>query len=300
MSPVNTRESDLSPESRVSDASECLPSGSGKADPETKAPDSMESKRTIDENHRAYSDSTSREAPSPLDSQVRKGEYARQGEFHRNLDPNWSYYPIYVNKVELIDELLRRHGCQQGRLLDAGCGEGVLVEKYAKQGWNIVGVDKNYASEFVKEGSITALPFEDNAFDTVMALDVLEHLYYNEQKPALKELTRVLKPGGLAVFSCPNLAHFTSRLKLMFRGRLLRTASVGHHPGDRPMLEYEALFEKVGFEILDRQGIFPTVPPIYRFVMRYPGKSAGLLRFLRKMPIPVNWHFQVLFVCRLK
>ena len=42
---------------------------------------------------------------------VRKGEYSRLGEFHRNLDPNWSYYPIYINKVELIDELLHRFGC---------------------------------------------------------------------------------------------------------------------------------------------------------------------------------------------
>lgn len=230
---------------------------------------------------------------------VRKGEYSRQGEFHRNLDPNWSYYPIYINKVELIDELLRRFHCNQGAILDAGCGEGVLVEKYAEQGWNIIGVDKNYASAYVQEGSITDLPFEDNHFDTVMALDVLEHLYYNDQGKALQEIRRVLKPGGTIVFSCPNLAHFTGRLKLMFRGRLLRTASVGHHPGDRPMLEYEELFQKAGFEIVERHGIFPTVPPIYRFVMRHPAKSPNLLRFLRKLPFPVNWNFQVLFVCRL-
>jgi 2-polyprenyl-3-methyl-5-hydroxy-6-metoxy-1,4-benzoquinol methylase len=238
-------------------------------------------------------------AQSP-DAPLRKGEYARQGEFHRNLNPNWSYYPVYINKVEAIDALLRQYGCDQGRLLDAGCGEGVLVEKYAQQGWDIIGVDKNYASPHVQEGSITALPFPENTFNTVMALDVLEHLYYNEQLVALRELVRVLKPGGIAIFSCPNLAHFTGRLKLMFRGRLLRTASVGHHPGDRPMLEYQELFEKAGFEIVTRQGIFPTIPPIYRFVMRYPAKSAGLLRFLRRLPIPVNWHFQVLFVCRLK
>jgi len=230
---------------------------------------------------------------------VRKGEYSRQGEFHRNLDPNWSYYPIYINKVELIDELLHRFGCQSGKILDAGCGEGVLVEKYAQQGWDITGVDKNYASEYVQEGSITDLPFEDSSFDTVMALDVLEHLQYPEQGQALKQIKRVLKPGGVIIFSCPNLAHFTSRLKLMFRGRLLRTASVSHHPGDRPMIEYQEIFEKMGLEIVERHGIFPTIPPIYRFVMRYPAKSPNLLRFLRKLPLPVGWHFQVLFVCRL-
>lgn len=235
----------------------------------------------------------------PLHNITRKGEYSRHGEFHRNLDPNWSYYPIYVNKVEIIDELLKSYQCQQGSILDAGCGEGVLVEKYAQQGWNIIGVDKNYASEVVKEGSITKLPFENNTFDTVMALDVLEHLYYNEQSIAIRELRRVLKPGGTAIFSCPNLAHFTGRLKLMFRGKLLRTATIGHHPGDRPMLEYQELFEDAGFEILETQGIFPTIPPLYRWVMHHPGQCAGLLRFLRKLPIPINWHFQVLFACKL-
>jgi predicted SAM-dependent methyltransferase len=174
----------------------------------------------------------------------------------------------------------------------------VLVEKYIGQGWDIVGVDKNYASECVQEGSITELPFADQSFGTVMALDVLEHLQYREQPQALAELNRVTRPEGIAIFSCPNLAHFTSRLKLMFRGRLLRTASANHHCGDRAMPEYRELFEKAGFEVLEVRGIFPTVPPIYRFVMRHPSKSVGLLRFLQRLPFPANWHFQVIFVCR--
>lgn len=229
---------------------------------------------------------------------VRKGEYSRQGDFHRDLDPNWSYYPIYINKLELIDQFLRQFGCDRGKTLDAGCGEGVLVEKYAGQGWDITGVDKNYASRHVQEGSITALPFPDDSFDTVLCLDVLEHLYYNDQETALRELRRVLKPDGVAIFSCPNLAHFTARLKFLFRGKLLRTASIGHHPGDRPILEYLELLHRHGFKVVEKQGIFPTVPPIWRMVMRHPSKSAGLLRFLRKLPFPVNWHFQVLLACK--
>ena len=230
---------------------------------------------------------------------VRKGEYARSGEFHRNLNPNWSYYPIYVNKMEVVDELLQRYNCKQGRILDAGCGEGVLVEKYAQQGWDIVGVDKNYGSAYVREGNLLDIPFEDNHFDTVMALDVLEHLNYNQQNPALAELKRVLKPGGTIIFSCPNLAHFTGRLKLMFRGKLLRTATWGHHPGDRPMCEYEELFFHAGFEMMERTGLFPTVPPFYRMIMRHPAKSANLVRLLRKVPFPINWNFQILFAYRL-
>jgi len=229
---------------------------------------------------------------------VRKGEYSRQGDFHKNLDPDWSYYPIYVNKIALVDELLREFGKVKAKTLDAGCGEGVLVEKYSADGWDMTGLDKNYSSSHVREGSMTAMPFSDAEFDNVLCLDVLEHLLYPDQNLALAELRRVMKPDGTLIVSIPNLAHFTARLKFLFRGRLLRTATIGHHPGDRPALEYEKLLTHYRFKIVKTYGIFPTVPPIYRFVMKNPSKSAGLLKFLRKLPFPVYWHFQVLFLCK--
>lgn len=239
------------------------------------------------------------EAPCPdPEAVIRQGEYARNGDFHRNLDPNWSYYPVYLNKVRTVDTLLRRFGKPRGKTLDAGCGEGVLVEKYYEKGWDIIGVDKNYASPLVCQGSLTDLPFAPNTFDNVMCLDVLEHLDFSEQLVALVQLKKVLHPDGALIISIPNLAHFTSRLKFMFRGKLLRTASIDHHPGDRPALEYEQLLRYVGFEIEHTVGIFPTVPPIYRFVRKYPAKSVKLLEVLQKLPLPVYWNFQVLFVCR--
>ena len=47
---------------------------------------------------------------------TRKGEYARHGDFHRHLNPNWNYYPIYLNKLEVIDDVLRRHPVALGRM----------------------------------------------------------------------------------------------------------------------------------------------------------------------------------------
>jgi 2-polyprenyl-3-methyl-5-hydroxy-6-metoxy-1,4-benzoquinol methylase len=165
-------------------------------------------------------------------------------------------------------------------------------------GWDIIGLDKNYTSERVIEGSLTEMPFSTRTFDTILCLDVLEHLLFPEQYQALAEIQRVLKPGGLVIFSIPNLAHFTARLKFMFRGKLLRTASISHHPGDRPALEYERLFQEYGLTIVSKHGIFPTVPPLYRHVMRHPSKCANLLSWLQHLPFPTYWNFQVLFVCR--
>jgi predicted SAM-dependent methyltransferase len=123
------------------------------------------------------------------------------------------------------------------RVIDAGCGEGVLVDEFQTR-LNIVGVDPNYSSEHVKTGSLAALPFADASFDRGLCLDVLEHLTFAEQAPALAELFRVVKPGGELLVSVPNLAHLQSRVHFVFLGRLIHTANLAKHPGDRPAGEF--------------------------------------------------------------
>lgn len=220
------------------------------------------------------------------------------GNTHARLSPNWSYTPIYINKMEEIETIIKAVHPQGGKILDAGCAEGVQVAKYREMGYDIIGLDAGYDNDLVVKGSLLEMPFDDNTFDTMMCLDVLEHLNYSEQPQAMAELYRVLKPGGTLVFCLPNMAHFTARLKLMFRGKLLRTATVSHHPGDRCAIEFKGMLDTAGFDITDARGVFPTIPPVYRWVMRYPAKCVGLLRFLRKLPFPHNWCFQVIYTCK--
>jgi len=85
------------------------------------------------------------------------------------------------------------------RILDAACGEGVLVEEYLAKGCDIVGIDLNYESEIVKQGDILNMPFEDARFDVVLLLDVFEHLSFVNQPKALQEIQRVLSEGGIFV-----------------------------------------------------------------------------------------------------
>ena len=110
--------------------------------------------------------------PSP--EMVRRGEYAARGDYHRTLDPSWDYYPTYIAKLEAVRRYLNALP-SSSRVLDAGCGEGVLVEEYAGR-LDITGVDANYSSARVTTGSVTALPFPDASFDRALCLDVLEHL----------------------------------------------------------------------------------------------------------------------------
>ena len=102
-------------------------------------------------------------------------------------------------------------------ILDVGCGPGYLTRQYTEYG-EVTGLEMaDIAIEFcakngvlnVKKGSISGMPFDDNQFDLVSALDILYHREVKNDEDAIKELYRVLKPGGRAIIT-------TSAMKCLF------------------------------------------------------------------------------------
>ena len=227
---------------------------------------------------------------------VRGGEYAARGDDHRSPDPSWDYYPTYIAKIEAVRRWLGQLA-PGTRVLDAGCGEGVLVDEFASR-LAIEGLDQHYSSERVRAGSLMALPYADGSFDRALCLDVLEHLTFEEQPNALAELHRVLATDGQLLVSVPNLAHLQSRIHFLLQGRLIRTASELKHPGDRPVGEYLQLADRAGFELIARRGIFPTVPILTRQIRRHPQALLPVHRWLsRLLPVP-GWCFLNLLTFR--
>jgi ubiquinone/menaquinone biosynthesis C-methylase UbiE len=108
-------------------------------------------------------------------------------------------------------------------ILDVGCGEGITLEKLAARFPEgcVQGVDtepenisicKTHALP-VQQGSVYALPFADNTFDSVLFSEVIEHL--DDPDRALREIHRVLRPGGRVVIVFPNdLIFFIARLAM--------------------------------------------------------------------------------------
>jgi SAM-dependent methyltransferase len=114
-------------------------------------------------------------------------------------------------RQQLALELLGRG---PGRVIDVGMGGGRLSQQLHGRGWTVTGTDASEAMVALarrrlpelagsfRQGRIEALPFETESFDAVVALGVLE--YAGDSGAALRELARVLRPGGVAVVSWPS------------------------------------------------------------------------------------------------
>lgn len=173
---------------------------------------------------------------------------------------------------------LKQIGLAGRRLLDVGCGGGYLSEEFARDGFEVVGVDPAAASiEAARAHAIVSgleigyhvgrgesLPFEDRSFDVVACCDVLEHV--EDPGVVIREVARVLRPGGVFLFDTVNRT-FRSRVVLICVWQDLNLAGLrdkNMHVWDkfiRPE-ELTALVRAAGLQPGEMNGLSPTKHPL--------------------------------------
>jgi SAM-dependent methyltransferase len=102
---------------------------------------------------------------------------------------------------------IRLLGRGPGRLLDLGCGTGAKTLAFRDAGWEITGVDVSEDMLRLARGrgldvvraNAAALPFDDATFDAVVSL--WTHTDVDEFGAAIREVARVLRPGGPFVYA---------------------------------------------------------------------------------------------------
>jgi SAM-dependent methyltransferase len=126
-----------------------------------------------------------------------------------------------------LKDVLERHARPGESWLDVGCGDGGTAGVWLhERGCRYYGADiSDSAVAKARARGLNAavvrdaadLPFQDESFTGVLAVELLEHLFAPQL--AVREFHRLLKPGGILFVSLPNAAYWRRRLELLLLGR---------------------------------------------------------------------------------
>jgi len=215
-----------------------------------------------------------------------------QAEYRRMFEAEelqWWYAGMRSISLAVLGEPLRRLDRRRPlALLDAGCGTGGNLGPLAAFG-RAAGIDvSEEALRFCRirgvpaaRAGLLALPFPDAVFDCVTSFDVIYHAWVEDDRAALHEMARVLRPGGLLLLRVPAL-----RLLWGAHDRAVHS----RHRYTRP--EVRALLEGGGLQVLRasycNSFLFPLLV-VRRTLDRLTGRAGSDVAFL---PAPLEWAFR--------
>lgn len=237
-------------------------------------------------------------------------DYQNAYELDKN-DPIRTY--IFNERKKIVLDLI---GQQKGRLIDIGCGPGVMTKELLKKDFSVYNIDisplmierakqglsahKYKNRVFFEVSNIEDMNFKDSYFDVVLCIGVIEYL--GDRHSAMVKISKILKKGGTIIISFPNKSSVLNILDSVLRNTIFRIAPKKfdvHKSIKRQGIEIKSFapfkfahdLEQYGFSKIDikfhgyRLAIFKRVfPKFWIFV----SKILGGLNLLFLAPILAN------------
>jgi SAM-dependent methyltransferase len=216
--------------------------------------------------------------------------------------------PSYVwraGQQRRLDMILKAAGERiRGRILENGCGVGMYVEHLSTFGGEVIGLEYDFerASETrmnsadVLNAAGESLPFPSSTFDLILSHEVIEHV--QDDRAAVREMVRALKPGGRIVIFAPNRGYpfethgiywkgkyyFGNKLFVNYLPRVIRD-KLSPHVRVYTKRDLEKLFDGLSVRFIEQTIIFGAYDNL---IARFGGLGKtlrGILQFLEKTPL---------------
>ncbi|RPJ26674.1 MAG: class I SAM-dependent methyltransferase [Chloroflexi bacterium] len=227
----------------------------------------------------------------------------------RNLDKAaWCGEPSYVwraGQQRRLAMIVRAAGERiQGCILENGCGVGMYVEHLSPFGGKVIGLEYDFEraaearrnSPHVINAAGESVPLPSETFDLILSHEVLEHV--RDDRLALREMIRTLKPGGRIVLFVPNRGYpfethgiywrgkyrFGNKLFVNYLPRALRN-KLAPHVRVYSAKDLEKLFADLPVRFIERTTIFGAYDNIIARFGPLGKVLRGILQFLEKTPL---------------
>jgi SAM-dependent methyltransferase len=218
--------------------------------------------------------------------------------------------PSYVwraGQQRRLDMIVHAAGERTGGLvLENGCGVGMYVEKLTGLGGRVIGLEYDLErgaearvnSEEIINAAGEAVPFPSLSFDLILSHEVIEHV--QDDRAAVCEMVRLLKPGGRAVIFCPNRGYpvethgvfwrgkyyFGNKIFVNYLPRALRN-KLAPHVRVYSKSDLQKLFDGLPVKFIERTIIFGAYDNL---IARFGGAGQilrSVLQFLETTPLKV-------------
>ena len=227
----------------------------------------------------------------------------------RNLDkaalrgePSYVWRAGQQRRLEMI---VRAAGERiQGRILENGCGVGMYVEHVAQHGGTVIGLEYDLEraaeartrSEHILNAAGECVPLPASSFDLVLSHEVIEHV--QDDRTAIREMIRVIKPGGRVLIFCPNRGYpfethgiywkdkyyFGNKIFVNYLPRFLRN-KLAPHVRVYSRQDLQKLFEGLPVHFIQHTIIFGAYDNIIARFGPLGRILRGVLQFLEKTPL---------------